>query len=40
MRGRLRNVVDHLMGDVAKGLSGATETGKQMLTKEGMSGRS
>ena len=40
MRGRLRNVVDHLMGDVAKGLSGAAETGKQMLTKEGMSGRS
>jgi Mg2+/citrate symporter len=40
VRGRLRNVVDHLMGDVAKGLTGAVETGKHMLTKEGMPSRS
>jgi Mg2+/citrate symporter len=40
VRGRLRNVVDHLMGDVAKGVTDAVETGKHMLTKEGMPGRS
>lgn len=38
VRGRLRNVVDHLVGDVAKGLTGAVETGTHMLTKEGMAG--
>jgi hypothetical protein len=40
VRGRLKHVVDDLMGGAAKGLTGATETGKQMLTKEGMPGRS
>lgn len=40
MRGRLRNVIDHLMGDTAKGLTGAIETGKHMLTKESVPGRS
>ena len=40
IRGRLRNVVDHLMGDVAKGLTGAVETGKHRLTKESMPGHS
>jgi Mg2+/citrate symporter len=40
VRGRLKHVVDDLMGDVATGLTGAAETGKHMLTKDGMPGRS
>jgi Mg2+/citrate symporter len=40
VRGRLRNVVDHLMGDVTKGLSDAVETGKHMLAKESIPDRS
>lgn len=39
VRGRLKQVVDHLTGDIAKGLTGAVETSKHMLTKEGMEGR-
>lgn len=38
VRGRLKHVVDDLMGGAAKGLTGAAETGKHMLTKEGMPG--
>lgn len=38
VRGRLRNVVDHLIGDAAKGLTGTIETGTQMLSKEGTAG--
>ena len=40
VRGRLRNVVDHLMGDVTKGLAGAVESGKHILSTEDMRGRS
>ncbi len=40
VRGRLRNVVGHLMGDVGKGLTGAAETGEHMLTRDNMPGRS
>ena len=34
VRGRLRGVVDDLLGDATKGLTNAIETGSQMLTKE------
>lgn len=36
VRGRLKNVVNHLMDDATKGLTDVIETGKHMLTKEGM----
>jgi len=39
VRGRLRNVVDHLLGDATKGLTNIVETGSQMLTKEHMPNR-
>jgi hypothetical protein len=34
VRGRLRNVVDHLVGDATKGLGEAIETGKHMLSQD------
>ena len=33
-RGRLKNVVDHLLGDATKGLGDALETGKHMLGQD------
>ncbi|HET7058956.1 MAG TPA: hypothetical protein VFI05_09495 [Nitrospiraceae bacterium] len=39
VRGRLRHVVDHLLGDATKGLTNVVETGSQMLTKERMPDR-
>jgi hypothetical protein len=33
VRGRLRNVVDHLVGDATKGLTDAIETGTHRLTE-------
>ena len=37
VRGRLREVVDHLLGDATKGLTNVIETGSGMLTKGHMS---
>ena len=37
VRGRLRDVVDHLLGDATKGLTNVIETGSRMLPKEHMS---
>ena len=33
VRGRLRHVVDHLLGDATKGLTNVAETGSQILIK-------
>lgn len=38
VRGRLRNVVDHLVGDAAKGLTEVLEAGKQRVTDGPTSG--
>lgn len=40
VRGRLRHVVDHLLGDATKGLTNVVETGSQISMKERMPDRS